>query len=304
MNHHAEIWAAIENGETDRARQLLSESLKNPDAETYYLAAHVAIDKEQQVDFLQQALQLDRFHQKAQLALKSGKLRQPSKDVETENISVMIASVKHATPLYVIPHLKGTHRGKLAAGSVVMPLTCGPHAEWFNVLYRDNKGVQSIGWLPIQDLDDFMLDDVRIIPSDLPLTQYEYFSKSELEELKRHNGIQSVSARVFRSPDYWRIMFFIFFVAFIGFLGIIPIVRGEDNTGACIVFWSLLLGYGSLFYLKTHFYRDYHAEYWKIDRLLHSQAYLKHDDLIENASLATVKLATDLRLRYKDRFES
>ena len=157
-DYHAEIRSAIDQFEFEHAQQLLEQALKNPDAETYYLAAHVAIDKEQQVDFLQKALQLDRFHQKAQLALKSGKLRQPSEDVETENVSVMMASVKRLTPLYVIPHLKGTHCEKLAAGSVVMPLTCGPHAEWFNVLYRDNRGIQSMGWLPIQDLDDFMLE--------------------------------------------------------------------------------------------------------------------------------------------------
>lgn len=60
---NAQIKAAIDNFDVQQARDLLREAFKHePDAETYYLAAQVAINPEQQQSFLEKAVALDPFH--------------------------------------------------------------------------------------------------------------------------------------------------------------------------------------------------------------------------------------------------
>ena len=50
-----EIKSAIESGEKEKARELLRESLKNPDGEIYHLAAQVALNERQREVFLSKA---------------------------------------------------------------------------------------------------------------------------------------------------------------------------------------------------------------------------------------------------------
>ncbi|MBX3086385.1 MAG: hypothetical protein KF716_32410 [Anaerolineae bacterium] len=64
-----EIKNAIDSFDIERARTLLREALKNPDAETYYLASQVALNDEQKTEFLTKALNLDPAHRNARLAL-------------------------------------------------------------------------------------------------------------------------------------------------------------------------------------------------------------------------------------------
>lgn len=63
------IRLAIEDGDISGARTLLREALRNPTAETYYLASLVALNNTQRNDFLHKALELDAFHQQAADAL-------------------------------------------------------------------------------------------------------------------------------------------------------------------------------------------------------------------------------------------
>ena len=70
-NQNAEISAAIDAADIGKARLLLREALRMPDAETYYLASLVALSDEQQRDFLQRAIILDPFHPMATEALRT-----------------------------------------------------------------------------------------------------------------------------------------------------------------------------------------------------------------------------------------
>ncbi|NWJ47282.1 MAG: hypothetical protein HXX08_15575 [Chloroflexi bacterium] len=54
-----EIQQAIEAGEIERARLLLRDALKQPDAKIYYLASKVALNENQRQSFLQKAIELD-----------------------------------------------------------------------------------------------------------------------------------------------------------------------------------------------------------------------------------------------------
>jgi hypothetical protein len=65
-----EIKQAIDGFDVDKARQLLKDAMKNGDAETYYLAARVALDEKQKREFLEKAVELDPFHQNAREELQ------------------------------------------------------------------------------------------------------------------------------------------------------------------------------------------------------------------------------------------
>jgi uncharacterized RDD family membrane protein YckC len=74
-NLQAEIRAAIAANDPERARELLRQALREaPDAETYYLASQVALSEAQKREFLNRALALDPFHERARLALERLKL--------------------------------------------------------------------------------------------------------------------------------------------------------------------------------------------------------------------------------------
>jgi len=69
QNLNNEIKSAIDSFDVERARILLRDALKEPNAETYYLASLVAINDGQKVEFLKKALQLDSSYTKAGIAL-------------------------------------------------------------------------------------------------------------------------------------------------------------------------------------------------------------------------------------------
>lgn len=71
MSHlNDNIKEAIDTFDIDHARQLLREALPDANAETYFLASKVAIDDVQRREFLEKAVELDSFHEKAYNALK------------------------------------------------------------------------------------------------------------------------------------------------------------------------------------------------------------------------------------------
>lgn len=63
---NAEIKAAIDAFDMDKARELLRDALKEADAETYYLASRAAIDDDQKREFWEKVVEADPFHEKAQ----------------------------------------------------------------------------------------------------------------------------------------------------------------------------------------------------------------------------------------------
>jgi hypothetical protein len=68
-----QIKAAIDSFDTSHARELLRDAMKEADAETFYLASRVALDDDQKQEFLEKAVALDPFHEKARAALKQFK---------------------------------------------------------------------------------------------------------------------------------------------------------------------------------------------------------------------------------------
>lgn len=75
----AQIKAAIDAFDLDRARALVRDALRSsPTADTYYLASQVALSDEQRQSFLRQAVSLDPFHSAAQAALAGGAAPAPS----------------------------------------------------------------------------------------------------------------------------------------------------------------------------------------------------------------------------------
>jgi hypothetical protein len=65
------VRAAIDSGNIAQARQLIREVLTNPTAEAYYLAAQVAVTDAQKREYLQKAIDLDLFHEKAHHELEA-----------------------------------------------------------------------------------------------------------------------------------------------------------------------------------------------------------------------------------------
>ncbi len=65
----AQIWQAIDAGDTDGARGLLRQALASPTAETYYLASLVASHDQQRIEFLEKALDLNPNYRPAMEAM-------------------------------------------------------------------------------------------------------------------------------------------------------------------------------------------------------------------------------------------
>jgi hypothetical protein len=76
-----EIWEPISSDETECVRELLSDQLKNPSADTCYLASQVALNTSRQIQFLKKSVQLDSFHQQAAATLAN--VNAPEKPVQS-----------------------------------------------------------------------------------------------------------------------------------------------------------------------------------------------------------------------------
>ncbi|MFV9507786.1 MAG: hypothetical protein AB4911_24825, partial [Oscillochloridaceae bacterium umkhey_bin13] len=95
---NAQIKAAIEAHDVDQARALLREALQlEPDAETYYLAAQVALTVEQQQSFLEKAIALDPFHAAADAALRQ--LRTAPGSLPSANAPTPVTSPSPVAPV-------------------------------------------------------------------------------------------------------------------------------------------------------------------------------------------------------------
>lgn len=95
----AQIKHALDRGDIDRARGLVRDALRaNPTAETYYLAAQVALSPEQKRDFLSQALALDPFHTAAYA--EQERTRQSDRKEVRQTGTTAPTSAPPATPLF------------------------------------------------------------------------------------------------------------------------------------------------------------------------------------------------------------
>ncbi|MDL1899461.1 hypothetical protein FBR02_01685 [Anaerolineae bacterium CFX9] len=81
-----QIKDAIDSFDPNRARELLREAMKDANAETYFLASKVALDDDQKREFLEKAVALDPFHEKARAALKTPTIRSSPAPVMTDAI--------------------------------------------------------------------------------------------------------------------------------------------------------------------------------------------------------------------------
>lgn len=94
-----EIRAALDAFDTEKARQLLRDAIKEADAETYYLASLAAIDDRQKNSFLEKALELDPFHAEAYTALH-GEPEAPT-EKQREELTTEQTVVEEKTPHFV-----------------------------------------------------------------------------------------------------------------------------------------------------------------------------------------------------------
>ena len=88
----SKIRLALDSQDVDQARDLLREALKeNPSGEIYYLASCAALNEEQRVKFLEQAIEVDPFHKKAHEELQEKSTTLKNKEKNQSNAKIKIS---------------------------------------------------------------------------------------------------------------------------------------------------------------------------------------------------------------------
>jgi hypothetical protein len=189
-----EIKAAIDSFDTDKARELLREAIPEANAETYYLASKVALDDEQKQEFLEKALELDAFHEKARKALRGDK-KEESAIVEAETKDVVepekakddiilpVANVLESGIVYTIPHSRGTERTTLKKGKEVQVVARTSNGNWINVTYINTVKQRAFGWMPGYDLSEITYVGNPASEMDLAISELDFNTRGEVEEL-------------------------------------------------------------------------------------------------------------------------
>ncbi len=210
------IKVAIDSLDIETARSMLRDALKDADAETYYLASLVALDNEQKKGFLQKALELDPFHEKAHAALgenrnKNSESIQPEKTHSTSNpasvatididqfITANVGGSNETVPMYVIPVETGLIRTQLRKDSRVLLVERDERAEWFMCGYLSPVGQPVIGWIPYIHLKNITYMNSEIDFLDLPITRFEpYNTRAEVQKLivEKKKKLKSTSALI------------------------------------------------------------------------------------------------------------
>jgi len=113
-NKNSEIKKAIDSFDTETARSLLRDALKEANAETYYLASLVALDDDQKQTFLQKSLDIDPFHEKSHEALKRfSNVNTVSKSSSPEKESVAKPASSTAITADINQFITATTQGNL-----------------------------------------------------------------------------------------------------------------------------------------------------------------------------------------------
>ncbi len=228
---NTQIKEAIDSFDMSHARELLRDAMKEANAETYYLASLVALDDDQKREFLEKAVALDPFHEKARQSLKQmnsvnnipteasaeaevSKAQEVAQTTPPLTGSTVVATVRddaQDTQLYVLPINTSLVRTSVRKGASVTLVERDDYADYFRVLYASPAGMVD-GWVYAESLENVRAGDVAINHMDLPITEFlghkrsdiqtlvdlkkKYLSpeKMELEEIKRLDAIASKSA--------------------------------------------------------------------------------------------------------------
>ena len=190
---NSQIKDAIDMFDTDKARTLLRDALKDANAETYYLASLVALDDRQRKMFLEKALEIDPFHANAYSALNDKNTQgmpstesSPASDEETDSedaIYITGAVSENLANLYTIPHKDSITRTNVPQGSEVQIFERDEQNNWYYVSYLSTIGAQVYGWIKANVIDSLHIADVPINPNDLPITEFRQNIRDDVLEL-------------------------------------------------------------------------------------------------------------------------
>jgi hypothetical protein len=238
-----EIKTALGVLDIDKARRLIGEALRdNPNAEIYYYAAQVALNKQQKLDFLKKCQELDPFYEPTFRELNGAGTSSPTSAVKvtpvvatpspTTNPNVPALVTNPAAPsqittqneepiyilgkvsnlasvsLYTIPHYKGTVCATIKTNSEVIMLARDHKAEWYNVIYANSLGFNTLGWLPRWAITNVTLNEQPVQPLDLPISQFENNSRDDVVDylkLSVHRQMQLLSFTL-AIIGFWSIM--------------------------------------------------------------------------------------------------
>lgn len=192
LNH--QIKQAIDSFDMTRARELLRDAMKDASAETYYLASLVALDHEQKQEFLQKAIALDPFHEKARVALKEGVQAQPQhspavpQSVSTSqlNPAMMVIAIVRGdvgeVSLRNIPVNSGLVVTTIRKEAQVFLIARDDYADWFQALYQSPLGIK-YGWLRSDQIENIRFQNSAINTLDLPITNFELNTRDDVKQL-------------------------------------------------------------------------------------------------------------------------
>jgi hypothetical protein len=200
-----EIKQAIDSFDMTKARELLRDALKEADAETYYLASLVALDDEQKRGFLEKAVEIDPFHEKARTALRQTqspsapiaakpiteseqqKLDNPLSETaspQTAKSGITVTAIVHDdaedVQLYVLPINTSLVRTSVRKGAEVTLVERDDYVDYFRVLYASPAGVVD-GWMIAQSLDHVRVGETVINPMDLPITEFAGYKRDDVK---------------------------------------------------------------------------------------------------------------------------
>lgn len=196
-----QIRQAINSFDTEGARLLLRDAMKEADAETYYLASKVALDDDQKTEFLKRAVELDPFHEKARAALKAISPASADEELSSVNISEIgkesdkpkaqnkqafvvgrVTSDANDINIYILPINTSTVRTQVRKETEIYLLERDIVGEYYRVIYASPAGMVD-GWMKDDSISDIHVNNVVINPMDLPITKYDYHKREEVKNL-------------------------------------------------------------------------------------------------------------------------
>lgn len=223
MSHlNSEIQDAIDAFDVDKARQLIRDALPEADAETYYLASQVALNDDQKQRFLEQAVEKDPFHEKADVELQKIKgngsvvtaapetsvvSSEPAPQPTVEEPVAKPEPQAAATPapeeqrtfvvgtisggdvsMYTIPTEQSIVRTNLRKGTKIYLIARDDLAEWYQAIYDSPIGQDIIGWVSARHVSNVNVNGNPIQIMDLPITQFQLNTRDDVKALIKAKG--------------------------------------------------------------------------------------------------------------------
>lgn len=321
-NKNAEIRAAIDAFELEQARILFREVLRNgdADAETYYQGSRMSLDSDQQTEFLEQAIKLDPFHEKARTTLKQLKggatpieaeaetpnevkqklpSNQSSEKPKGEKIFVEgVIESSSSVIMYTVPNIHGKVRTELLSDATVYLIaryddTYGK--RWYQVVY--NSPVTAVfGWMQSEHITKLSVQEQAVQPLDLPITEFQLNSRAEFEETINQR-VKMNSNRMW--PYMWRASLL---CSLIGVICAFLI----DPWSLTILFGAFMgsmigISIGQIYYLYPRngkLISEEIAELKRIQKILRSEREIAHSEQLQMMAFdAALKLGTNVVTR-------